>query len=72
MRVNSGRKTFLDSDAAKVMRVELESMIQDPSFNTGLREIDEAFVEKHMNYISRYPYIDPRQYINNLKMKSRV
>lgn len=73
MSVSVSRKVFLDSPAAVVMREELLRMIDNPAYNTGVDpELKTEFVEKHLNYISRFRYIDPLQYMSNLKMKSRI
>lgn len=73
MSVTTTRKSFLDSPAGQAMREELMQMCENPAFNTGTSpDVITAFVDKHLNYISRFTYIDPRQYILNLKMKSRV
>lgn len=73
MAVSSGRKIFLDSEDARTMRVELEDMLDNPVYNTGIKLDDKnIYIEKHLNYISRFPYINSRQYVKNLKMKSRI
>lgn len=73
MPVSMSRRVFLNSDAAVTMRTELLEMVENPAFNTGVApEVKAAFIEKHLNYISRFSYIDPLQYVKNLKMKSRI
>lgn len=68
---------FLDSDEAVTLREELLKMVDDPCFNTNSTYTTDSsdrllFVDKHMNYMSKYSNINPRQYLSNLKMKTRI
>lgn len=69
-------KQFLISEDGLWVKKELESMVQSPNYNTrstftaaAVNEL--TFVDKHMEYMCRYPYINHRQYVSNLKLKTK-
>lgn len=69
-------KQFLESEDGKWLREELQSMVDSPAYNTRptftTATISErTFVDKHMEYMCKYPYINHRQYVSNLKLKTR-
>jgi len=71
-----GRSNFLQSDKAAVLRNELEKMVKNPAYNTRVMSLlsDDAsyFVEKHMKYMSDHLTMDHSQYIQNLKLMTKV
>lgn len=76
MRTTLSQQKFLDSDVAVTVRAQLERMLEDPAFNTcstyaALAE-DTPFVEKHMNYLSDHPKLDPQHYVANLRLMTRI
>ena len=77
MRMTSAKQKFLDSDVAVAARTELQRMTGDPGYNTQpmfSATMVEAlsFEEKHMNYMSERPKLDPPMYLANLRLMTRV
>lgn len=77
VRYTLQQQAFLESDAARVARVELKLMANDPKYNT--RETFSSrdtrglsFIDKHMKYLSEHPKLNPRHYISNLKLMTKV
>lgn len=71
------QKAFFKSEAAMMARIELKLMVNNPNYNT--RETFSAkhsqsmpFVERHMKYLSEHPNLDPRHYLSNLKLITRI
>jgi hypothetical protein len=72
---------FLESEEAVEIKHTLESMVSDRTYNTessysansGLYPDNlKPFVEKHMDYLSTHPAIDPDHYIANLRLMTRI
>jgi len=72
---------FLDSEEGLEVERILRTMAMDDSYNTessysanSERYPDNLipFVDKHMNYLSTHPSTDPRHYISNLRLMTRV
>lgn len=70
------RTSFLGSDKAIVLRAELEKMVASPLYNTKVVTLLDTnssfFVEKHMKYMSNHLNMDHAQYIQNLKLMTKV
>lgn len=71
------RQKFLDSDEAKLINSDLENMVADPYFNTQSTYTTSSgnclsFVDKHMKYLSDHPKLNPRHYLSNLKLMTRI
>jgi hypothetical protein len=71
-----GSQKFLASDAAKLVREELEHMMGDAAFNTTSTyspssEDSVLFVDKHMKYLSQHPNLNPQHYLSNLRLMTR-
>jgi hypothetical protein len=69
-------KLFLASEDGLWLKKELESMVSDPGYNTRSTYTtaavgEQTFVDKHMEYMCRFPYINHRQYVSNLKLKTK-
>lgn len=69
-------KQFLESEDGLWLRKELEAMVESADYNTRptftTATISElTFVNKHMEYMCKYPYINHRQYVSNLKLKTK-
>ena len=73
---SSKRSTFLESDEAVVLRTELEKMVKSPLYNTKVSTLfsDDSlfFIEKHMKYMSAHLNMDHSQYVQNLKLMTKV
>lgn len=69
---------FLDSELCARLRVELKSMTDSPVYNTHVMSLIDMgadhsyFVEKHLKYISSHPKMDPWQYVQNLKLMTKL
>lgn len=77
MRTTLSQQKFLDSEAAVVIREQLERMVEDQAFNTtstyaATREDNMPFVEKHMTYLSDHPKLNPQHYVANLRLMTRL
>jgi len=75
------RISFFESEEGTAVLLELEEMATNKSFNTrssysanGKLHPDNliSFVEKHKNYLNTHPAINPRQYVANLRLMTRV
>ena len=71
------QQKFLDSEEATAIRKALQGMAADPAFNTAATyTVSQAhlqsFVDKHMKYLTEHPKVNPRHYLSNLKLMTRV
>jgi hypothetical protein len=71
------RKMFFESEEGTWLRDELVSMVKSSDYNTrstytALSNDELLFVDKHMNYMSNFPNINRRQYLSNLKLKTKL
>lgn len=71
---------FLISDEGVWCRTALETMEQDAAFHTEPSFTSDEehfpdnlmpFVMTHMNYLTKHAEVNPRQYISNLRLRSR-
>jgi hypothetical protein len=70
-------RQFLISNEAVLIRQELETMMINKGFNTRStyspsEPTSESFVDKHMKYLSLHTNTNPRQYVLNLKLRTRI
>lgn len=77
MRTTISQQKFLDSAEAIEIKNALERMVADPCFNTEPTYTTGAdpswsFVDKHMTYLSEHPKLDPRHYLSNLRLMTRL
>lgn len=77
MTLSNTRQAFLRSEKAVQLRAELVSMVESPKYNThspySTGDTDKyLFVEKRMEYMSRYPAMDHWQYLLNLKLMTTI
>ncbi len=73
MTLSFKTREFLASEQAADIRKELERMMSDPCYNTrpsysAALNDDILFADKHINYLSIHPNVDPDQYMSNLKL----
>jgi len=76
MASTTQKKSFFESEDGLWLRSELTRMVESGQYNTRSTytsaSVDELlFIDKHMNYMSNYPNINHRQYISNLKLKTK-
>ena len=73
---NISKVVFLNSEKADLLRDELKAMTENPVYNTrvvALIDSDSSqFVEKHMRYMSLHLTMDHWQYIQNLKLMTKI
>lgn len=60
-----------------MLREELVSMVESPEYNTRsiystIGSDGSNFVERHMNYMSGFPSMNHLQYVQNLKLKTKI
>lgn len=69
VKTSLSRQEFLKSDLANILRTQLESMVDDPKYNTQYRYVDgPAFITKQMLYMSNHRDMNHEQYVQNLKL----
>ena len=70
------RSEFLNSEKATQLEEELTAMTKNPAYNTRVVALLDAdaqrFVEKHMRYMSNHLTMDHGQYIQNLKLMTKL
>lgn len=75
------RVGFADTDEGKKIKYELQRMTTDASFNTKSSYSSNSvlypdnrisFVDKHMNYLISHPMLEPKQYLANIKLITRL
>ena len=75
------RINFFESEEGVLAMNVLRGMMVDETFNTDSSFSSNAdsypdnlitFVDKHMTYLNTHPNIDPRQYVSNLRLMTRV
>jgi len=78
MATLSGKRQFLESEEAGVLRQDLQAMVDDPNYNTKLRYSyttattdGSGFVIKHIEYMSNHLQMNHKQYILNLKLMTK-
>ena len=80
MSLTKKKIRFVDSEEAIAIKSILILMTNDPTYNTGSTYSADLvtypnglipFVDKHMNYISLHPGVDPSMYVKNLQLMSR-
>ncbi len=73
---SNSRTEFLRSERATVLRSELVAMTEDPIYNTRIIAVIDGdpsvFVEKHMRYMSLHLTMDHSQYVQNLRLMTKI
>lgn len=81
MHTHSKKVKFLESEEGLEVERILILMASDDTYNTESSYSANSemypdnlipFVDKHMNYLSSHPTTDPRHYISNLRLMTRV
>ncbi len=72
---------FIDTEDGQDFIEKLKKMAIDVKYNTGASYSTNSdlypdnlipFVNKHVDYIRKYPSMDPYQYLANLRLMTRV
>ncbi len=75
------RISFFDSEEGIMVKEALDTMANDKAYNTSdsySANIAQnpnnliTFTDKHMNYLNSHPKIDPKQYIANLRLMTKI
>jgi hypothetical protein len=74
---NKYKKSFLISDVANDIKRQLLLMENDPTFATNsmyspASEVEISFTDKHLTYLSAHPMVKPKEYMANLRLKTRL
>lgn len=74
---NEFTRTFLASEEAAAIRVQLELMMNDPVYNTRsyyspAQIEDVSFADKHLKYLSVHPKLKSSEYLANLRLMTRA
>ena len=71
------REQFLKTDAGASAKLELLRMLKSPAYETRVsydvtvgREL--AFIDRHINYLVKHPYINPLVYLSNLRVMTKI
>jgi len=69
---------FLSSSDGKLVRAELQAMMESEGYNTAstyspaAHEGNLTFIDKHMDYLSSHLNVDAAQYVSNLRLITKV
>lgn len=75
------RSNFFDSEEGIAAEQELQRMACDITYNTASSYSSNtalyptnvmSFTDKHMQYLSAHPALDPQQYLANLRLITRL
>ncbi len=71
------RQEFLETSAGVHAKRELQHMVTSSSYDTGgsqdpLVGLTLTFVERHLNYLMRHPYVSTEAYLSNLRIMTKV
>lgn len=81
MALQKTRKDFLDTEEGKDIKLKLQNMVGDDSYNTAPSYNSNTvlypdnlipFVDKHMNYLMSHPRLEASQYLANVKLITRL
>lgn len=81
MSITRKKGRFIGSEEAVEVEKVLQLMVNDDSYvtetsystNSELYPDNQIpFVDKHMNYLNAHPSTDPKQYVSNLRLMTRV
>ena len=81
MQTASKRTGFYDSQEAKDIRVTLQSMVENATYNTPASYTADSFkypdsqmpfADKHINYLYAHPNLDVNMYLSNLRLMTRI
>jgi len=71
------RQQFLLSDGGVHAKSELQRMTKSTTYNTPVaydvsvgREL--TFADRHINYLTKHPYINPTTYLANLRVMTKA
>lgn len=73
----STRKQFLQTDAGASAKLELLRMLKSPAYDTHVSydatvERNLTFIDRHLNYLVKHPYINPLVYLSNLRVMTKI
>jgi hypothetical protein len=72
----SSRAEFLRSEKAAELRKVLMEMTKNPGYNTRVISVLDTdtsyFIEKHINYMANHLKMDHFQYVQNLKLMTKI
>ena len=70
------RAEFLRSEKATELQNELSAMTSSPLYNTHVVSLlhadSQLFIDKHMRYMSNHLKMDHSQYVQNLKLMTKI
>jgi hypothetical protein len=71
------RKQFLETEAGVSAKLELQRMSKSASYNTPVaydvsvgREL--TFIDRHIDYLTKHPYVKPATYLANLRVMTKA
>ena len=71
------RKQFLETEAGALAKKELQLMVKSTTYNTH-ESYDVsvgrtlAFIDRHLNYLLKHPYVNPATYLSNLRVMTKL
>lgn len=72
---------FLASEEGKIIRTQLEAMVTSSQYNTTSTYSSKTdvyadnlipFVDKHLNYLTAHPSLNPTLYLANLRLMTKL
>jgi hypothetical protein len=81
MQVAKKRIDFFNSEEGKYVKLKLQHMSSDTSYNTSASYTSNTtaypdnllpFVDKHMNFLNTHPQLDAQIYLANLRLMTRI
>ncbi|HYH74371.1 MAG TPA: hypothetical protein VD735_00260 [Candidatus Saccharimonadales bacterium] len=79
--VSKKRIGFLESEEGQEIQRQLQHMAADAGYNTTSSFSTNStqypdnqipFVERHMQYLTAHPSLEPALYLNNIRLKTRI
>lgn len=77
MTQSSREKLFYTSEEGALIRRELEEMMESTLFRTESKytpsqDTNQLFVDRHMKYLGQHGNVQPKHYLSNLKLMTRI
>jgi hypothetical protein len=81
MALNKRQADFITSEQGVQVRQALQLMLENSKYNTEssyhtdgelYKNNDRPFIDKHMDYLTTHPSVDPSHYLANLRLITRV
>jgi hypothetical protein len=81
MTMLKSRKNFLETDEGQEIKLKLQEMGESGLYNTRSSYTSNtelypdnlmSFVDKHINYLVNHPELEPKTYLANVRLVTRL